>query len=76
MPERAVENEEVKLLRDINIQFENAIETRRPDIIVIDKKENKGIIIDIAVPGDVRVGEKESEKVENRKVPGIEDEDW
>ena len=28
------------------------IEARRPDIIVIDKKERKGIIIDIVVPAD------------------------
>ena len=40
------------------------IEARRPDIIVIDKKERKGLIIDIAVPADVRVEEKEREKVE------------
>ena len=40
------------------------IEARRPDIIGIDKKERKGIIIDIAVPADVRVGEKERGKVE------------
>ena len=33
-------------------------------IILIDKKEQKGIIIDIAVPADVRVGKKEGEKVE------------
>ena len=33
-------------------------------IILIDKKEQKGIIIDIAVPADVRVGEKEGEKME------------
>ena len=39
-------------------------EARRPDIIVIDKKERKGKIIDIAVPADVRVGQKEREKVE------------
>ena len=39
------------------------IEARRPDIIVIDKKERKGLIIDIAVPADVRVEEKEREKV-------------
>ena len=40
------------------------IEARRADIILIDKKDRKGIIIDIAVPTDVRVGEKETEKVE------------
>ena len=32
--------------------------------MLIDKKEQKGIIIDIAVPADVRVGKKEGEKVE------------
>ena len=63
MPEGAVGNEEVKLLWDINIQCDNVIEPRRPDIVVADKKEHKGIITDIAVPDDVRVGEKESEKV-------------
>ena len=40
------------------------IEARRPGIIVIDKKERKGLIIDIAVPADVRVQEREREKVE------------
>ena len=39
-------------------------EARRPDITLIDKKNHKGIIIDIAVPADVRVGEKEREKME------------
>ena len=64
VPEGAVENEEMKLLWDINIQCDNLIEARRPDLIVIDKKEQKGIIIDIAVPADIRVEEKETEKVE------------
>ena len=40
------------------------IEVRRPDIIVIDKKEQKGIIVNTAVPADIRVGEKEKENVE------------
>ena len=64
VPEGVVENEEIKVLWDINVQCNNVIEARRPDIIVIDKKERRGIIIDIAVPADVRVGEKEREKVE------------
>ena len=64
VPEGVVENEEVKVLWDINVQCDNVIEARRPDIIVIDKKERKGLIIDIAVPADVRVEEKEREKVE------------
>ena len=60
----AVENEEIKVLWDVNIKCDNLIEVRQPDIIVIDKKEQKGIIIDIAVPADVRVEKKEKEKVE------------
>ena len=40
------------------------IEARRPDIIVIDQKEQKRIIIDIAVPADVTLREKEKEKEE------------
>ena len=63
IPEGAVENEEVKVLQGISIQCDNMIEARRPDIILIDK-ERKGIIIDVAVSADVRVGEKEREEVE------------
>ena len=62
--EGAVENEQIKVPWHINIQCDNLIETRRPDLIVIDKKEQKGIIIDIAVPADVRVEEKEKGNVE------------
>ena len=64
VPERVVENEEIKVSWDINVQCDNVIVERRPDIIAIDKKERKGIIIDNAVPANVRVGEKEREKVE------------
>ena len=32
IPEEVVENEEVKVLWDINIQCDNVIETRRPDM--------------------------------------------
>ena len=68
IPEGAVENKEIKVLWDINIQCNNLIEVRRPHLIVIDKKEQKGIITDIAVPADVRVEEKEKlEKYQDLK---------
>ena len=73
-PERAVENEEIKVLWDINIQCDNLIEARRLDLIVIDKKEQKGIIINIAVPADVRV-EKGKRKIKSGKVRGFEKRD-
>ena len=63
-PEGSVENENVKLLWDMNIQRDNIIEARRPDIVLVEKKEKKCSIIDIAVPADVRCSEKKIEKVE------------
>ena len=52
------------MLWNIDFQCDNVMEARRPDIILIDKKEPKGIIIDTAVPADVRAGKKEREKME------------
>ena len=63
-PEGAAENEEVKALWNMDVQCDNVMEARTPDIISIDKKERKGIIINIALPADVRVGEKERKKME------------
>ena len=63
-PEGVVENAHVKLIWDMNIQCDNVIEARRPDLLLIDKQGNTCIIIDIAVPGDNRVHEKEIEKIE------------
>ncbi len=40
------------------------IPARRPDIIVIDKEKKEALIVDIAVPADIRVAEKEKEKIE------------
>ena len=51
----------MKVLRDINIQCDNVVEARRSDIVATEKKEQKGIIIDIAVPAGVRVGGKKRE---------------
>ena len=40
-----MENGEVKLLWDMNIQCDNVVEARRPDVIVVSKKEKKCIIV-------------------------------
>ena len=37
--EGVVKNEEIKVLWDINIQCDNLIEARQPDLVVNDKKE-------------------------------------
>ena len=63
-PEGFVEIDDIRLIWNINIQFDNLIEARRPDLILMDKKGKSCILIDIAVPGDCRVCEKEIEKIE------------
>ena len=63
-PEGVVENEAVKILWDINVQCDNVIQARRLDVIVIHKEKNKALIVEIAVPADTRIVEKELEKVE------------
>ena len=60
-----LENEEAKILWDFTtIQCDHLIQSRRPEIVVVEKKKMECKIIDIAVPNDVRVGSKEQEKVE------------
>ena len=63
-PEGVVESENFKILWDFTIQCDRKIEARRPDIVFIDKKEREVDVIDVAIPGDDRVKEKELEKVE------------
>ena len=63
-PERVVEDDDVKLIWDINIQCDNVNEVRRHDLILVDKKAKTYVIIDVAIPGDCRIREKEIEKIE------------
>ena len=58
------ETDRTKVLWDFNIQCDHIIEARRPDILIVEKEEKVCKIIDIAIPGDSRVAEKEREKVE------------
>ena len=62
-PESVLENEVCKILWDFSIQTDHLIEARRPDLVVVDKKERSCKIIDFEVPGDSRIGEKEKDKI-------------
>ena len=63
-PEGVVENEEVEILWDVMIQCDREIKARKPYIVVVNKNERSCAIIDIAIPGHIRVSEKETEKIE------------
>ena len=58
-----MEDDDIKLIWDINIQFDDAIEVRRADLILVDNKLKSYVIIDVAIPGDSRIREKEIKKI-------------
>ena len=62
--EVVVESENSKILWGFTVQCDRKIEARRPDIVFIDRKEREVDIIDVAIPSDDRVKDKELEKVE------------
>lgn len=62
-PEAVIENEKMKILWDFNIYTDHVMQARRPDIVVVHKIQSECQIIDIAVPNDVGVIEKEDEKI-------------
>ena len=51
-------NDDIKLLWDMSIQCDNVIESRKPDIVVVDQKRKVSLIVDIAILADVMLGEK------------------
>ena len=63
-PESVVENENFKILWNFTIQCGHLIEARRPDAVVFDKVKKETIIIDVAIPGDTKVCDKERENIE------------
>ena len=46
------------------IQRDKEIKARRPDTAIVDTMQNEAKIIDVAIPGDVRVPEKKMGKIE------------
>ena len=71
-PEHLLENEDYKIMWDFSIQTDHFIEARRPDLVVVDKKERSCKITDFAVPGDSRIEEKEKDKTEKYQDLGRE----
>ena len=63
-PESVLENETHKLLWDFDIQTDHLISARRPDLVIINKKNRTYRIVDFAVPADHREKLKESEKLD------------
>jgi len=59
-----LENDDYKLLWDFSVGTDHEIGARRPDLVITDKRDKSCQIIDVAIPEDGRVREREDEKVE------------
>ena len=66
-PESVVQNKNLKILWDFFKLYDHMIETKRLNIVVVDKVKKNTMIIDAAIPGDIRVCDKEREKIEKYK---------
>ena len=64
-PLSCTENESFKILWTFNIQTDNIIERRRPDMIIIDKTSKKAQIVDFAVPADHQIEISHQRKIES-----------
>ena len=57
---------------DFSIQTDHVVEARRPDLVLVDKKERICKIIDFVAPGDCRIEEKVKNKIEKYQDLGRE----
>ena len=64
VPESVLEKDDYKLLWDFSVRTDHEIGARRPELMIIDKRDRSCQIIDVAIPEDGRVREKEDEKIE------------
>ena len=63
-PQNFSENVNHKLIWDMNIQCDKITMEGRPDIAIANKMEKTAVIIDVAIPGNKRITDKEKENIE------------
>ena len=61
-PQPVTENESAKLFWNYSIWTDRVIPPHRPDLTLVDKTKNKVSLINVVVPWDSRVEQKEQEK--------------
>lgn len=56
---------QTKVLCDFKIRTDRVITARKPDMVIVDKETQKGLITDVTIPNDSNIVQKENEKVDN-----------
>ena len=62
-PQAVVTSNDVKILWDVDIRTDRIISAHSPDIVIHDSFERSAILIDVAIPADVNIIDKEREKI-------------
>ena len=62
-PRTIEENNNVKIIWNFSVQTDHTIQHNKPDMIIIDKRENVARIIDIAIPNDNNICRKRFDKI-------------
>ena len=57
----------MKILWDVVIQCDREIKARKPDIVAVNKNDRSCAIIDISIPGDIRVSAKIRKKLRDSR---------
>ena len=63
-PPKVVENDQAKILWDFQIKTDKLVMANQPDIVLIDKKQQKAVVIDIVIPSDSNIWRKDHEKID------------
>ena len=64
VPGKVRESEKVKILLDFRIHTDHQLEHKSSDLVEVDKQQAVCRIIDVAVPWDARVEQKEKGKID------------
>ena len=71
-PDTVSEGKDVSIVWDFPIHTDNTIQANRPDIVIIEKRNNTCLLIDMSVPSDNNVAAKLFEKLSKYKDLEIE----
>lgn len=62
IPDPVIDTPEITIIWDTQVQTDRTIKANKPDIILKDKVKKECLIIDVAIPSDHNITEKEAEK--------------
>jgi hypothetical protein len=63
-PVAVLENENCKILWDFSIRTDRTIKNQRPDLTLVNKNEERALLVDFSIPCDYRIEAKTQEKME------------